>query len=207
MGKRGPQPKPTAVKKLEGNRAKRPLAADAVQPVHGDREPPPPAYLGPIAAAEWKRLARTLHLNSCLGDLDLSTFAMFCQSFEDWRMATAALEKQAEAETEAERALVSWSLADPATRGEKPMAETAHGGLVIATSNGNVVQNPLVGIRNKARMDCLKLAAQFGLSPSSRVGLDVLRFGGRDVPPADKPAESKAASFLNRGPRLAVSNP
>lgn len=205
MGKRGPQPKPTAVKALEGNRAKRPLKADAVQPVIGEREPPPPAYLGPIAAAEWKRLARTLHLNSCLGDLDLSTFAMFCQSFEDWRMATMALERQAAAEKDVERALVAWELAEPSTRGAKPEPETAYGGLVIATSNGNVVQNPLVGIRNKARMDCMKLAAQFGLSPSSRVGLDVLRFGGRDVP--DAPKESKAASFLNRGPRLAVSNP
>lgn len=202
MGKRGPQPQPTALKAVKGNPGKRRLVPDAVKPVVSGSEPEPPAFLGEIAAAEWRRIARTLHLNACLGDLDVQLFAMYCQSFEDWMMATQALERQAEQERECQRALVAWELADPATRGAKPEIASAFGALVIQTSNGNIVQNPLVGIKNTARQNCLKVAQSFGLTPSARVGLDVLRVPGG---PAEKPKEeNKAASFLNRGPRQNV---
>jgi P27 family predicted phage terminase small subunit len=198
MGKRGPQPQPTALKAVKGNPGKRRLVPDAVKPVISGNEPEPPAFLGEIAAAEWRRIARTLHLNACLGDLDVQLFAMYCQSFEDWMKATEALERQAEQEREIERSIVAWELADPATRGARPELTSAFGALVIQTTNGNVVQNPLVGIKNTARQNCLKVAQSFGLTPSARVGLDVLRIPGGGTEP---PKESRAASFLNRGPR------
>lgn len=40
--------------------------------------------------------------------------------------------------------------------------------LTIETSNGNTVQNPLVGIANAAARDMVKFAAEFGLSPAAR---------------------------------------
>ena len=41
------------------------------------------------------------------------------------------------------------------------------------THNGTLIQNPLVGVANKAFDQVNKLAAEFGLTPSSRTGIDV----------------------------------
>lgn len=200
METRGRKPKPTALKQVTGNPGRRPITPDAVKPVMGATAPEPPAYLGPVAAAEWRRVAPTLHLNACLGDLDVQMFAMYCQAFEDWMLATKAIEKQAAQEREIERSIVAWELAEPATRGAKPEMTSAFGALVIQTTNGNVVQNPLVGIKNTARANCLKIASMFGMTPSARVGLDALR-----VPAAPtEQAPSRAADFLSRGPRQNV---
>ncbi len=51
--------------------------------------------------------------------------------------------------------------------------EIKTGELTITTSNGNVIQNPLVGIRNKAAELMHKFACQFGMSPSSRQGISM----------------------------------
>ena len=58
---------------------------------------------------------------------------------------------------QAERALMRLAEADKAT-----------GGLLIKTSNGNAIQNPLVGIANKAAADMVRYAAEFGMTPSAR---------------------------------------
>lgn len=44
-------------------------------------------------------------------------------------------------------------------------------GLVVMTIKGNQIQNPAVGIRNKAWAQIVKLASYFGMTPSSRTGL------------------------------------
>lgn len=43
----------------------------------------------------------------------------------------------------------------------------------IETKKGNVIQHPLVGIRNQAYKRLLQLCGEFGLSPSARAHLDV----------------------------------
>jgi P27 family predicted phage terminase small subunit len=40
--------------------------------------------------------------------------------------------------------------------------------LTIVTDKGNIIQNPLVGIRNTAIQQFVKIAAEFGMTPSSR---------------------------------------
>lgn len=40
--------------------------------------------------------------------------------------------------------------------------------LTIETSNGNAIQNALVGIANKAKADVVRYAAEFGMTPSAR---------------------------------------
>ena len=45
--------------------------------------------------------------------------------------------------------------------------------LLIKTSNGNVIQNPAVGIRNKSREALKKSMSYFGMTPSSRAGLSI----------------------------------
>ena len=44
----------------------------------------------------------------------------------------------------------------------------AESNIVIRTTNGNLVQNPLVGMANRAMTDMLKVMAEFGMTPSSR---------------------------------------
>jgi len=45
--------------------------------------------------------------------------------------------------------------------------------LLIKTSNGNVIQNPAIGIRNKAREALKKSMSYFGMTPSSRASLSI----------------------------------
>jgi P27 family predicted phage terminase small subunit len=45
--------------------------------------------------------------------------------------------------------------------------------LVITTINGNRIHNPLLSARNKALSNIKEIAAEFGLSPSSRTRLSV----------------------------------
>ena len=47
------------------------------------------------------------------------------------------------------------------------------GGLMIKTSNGNAIQNPLAGTANKAASDLVRYAIEFGMTPSARVRLSV----------------------------------
>jgi P27 family predicted phage terminase small subunit len=39
------------------------------------------------------------------------------------------------------------------------------------TTKGNLIQNPLVGIANKAMADMVRYAAEFGMTPSARTRL------------------------------------
>ena len=39
---------------------------------------------------------------------------------------------------------------------------------VIKTASGNLIQNPFLGIANHAMDQMLKIAAEFGMTPSSR---------------------------------------
>ena len=41
-------------------------------------------------------------------------------------------------------------------------------GIIIKTQNGNVIQNPLVGIANQAMLQTHKFLVEFGLTPASR---------------------------------------
>jgi P27 family predicted phage terminase small subunit len=46
-------------------------------------------------------------------------------------------------------------------------------GRTLTTSNGNVIQHPAVGQRNKAMVMIKAFAAEFGFSPASRIGIKV----------------------------------
>ena len=79
--KRGRKAKPTAVKRLEGNRGRRPL---------NDREPKPlapaslapPDWLGPVALEYWRRLAPQLQAIGLLTALDVDLLATLCDAWQ-----------------------------------------------------------------------------------------------------------------------------
>ena len=59
---------------------------------------------------------------------------------------------------------------------------------MIKTTNGNAIQNPLVGTANKAATDMVRFAAEFGMTPSARSRINV-------TPPGEG-AEDPAARFF-----------
>lgn len=85
MAQRGRKPKPTAIKKLEGNPGRRKL--NDKEPAPGKRAPKCPAWLDEEAKKEWKRLAKALESMGVLTDIDMAAFAGYCQSYARWKEA------------------------------------------------------------------------------------------------------------------------
>lgn len=81
----GRKPKPTAVKKLEGNPGKRKL--NTKEPMPGNGMPDCPKWLLPEAKEEWNRLCEKLNQMGVLTDIDRTAFAAYCQSYARWKEA------------------------------------------------------------------------------------------------------------------------
>lgn len=79
---RGRKPKPTALKRLEGNPGKRPIRGDEPQPPRS--QPTCPAHLSPTAKSEWKRLAQSLNKMGVLTQVDRAVFSAYCQAYGRW---------------------------------------------------------------------------------------------------------------------------
>ena len=60
-------------------------------------------------------------------------------------------------------------------RAETELKET---GLLVRTVNGNVIQNPILSIANKALDQMMRAAAEFGMTPSARSRVSVARGAG-----------------------------
>jgi P27 family predicted phage terminase small subunit len=78
-----------------------------------------------------------------LTGLDRAALAAYCQAYGRWITAERAL-------------------------GEMAKRDQLTAGLLVKTTNGNAIQNPLVGTANKAMSDMVRYAAEFGMTPSAR---------------------------------------
>ncbi|MGH6836942.1 MAG: phage terminase small subunit P27 family [Methylocella sp.] len=116
--------------------------------------PPCPAELGVDAKLEWGRMSIELHKLGLISNFDRATFAAYCAAYGRWIAAERALN--------ASDRLV----------------------LLIETKAGNVIQNPLIGIANKAASDMVRYAIEFGMTPSSRARKDAP--SGKDADPVAK---------------------
>lgn len=141
------KPKPTALRIIEGNRSKRPLPKNEPKPRVGI--PQPPAQLDAYATAEWNRIAPELEAIGLLSTIDGTTLAAYCQCVSRWMQAEEAIAKM-----KARDKLTS--------------------GLMIKTSNGNAIQNPLVGVANRSMLMAIRFASEFGMSPAARARLAAL---------------------------------
>lgn len=84
----GPQPQPTALRKLRGNPGGRPLNPE---PILDPTRPTCPRWLDAPARAEWKRVCRTLHEAGILKTTDRAVLAAYCVAYSRWvRFETAA---------------------------------------------------------------------------------------------------------------------
>lgn len=140
---RGRKPKPTHLKLVQGNPGRRPIEPDKIQPPERSKALAPPACLGATAKAEWRRLAPVLHKLGLLSDMDRGVFTAYCEAWGRWRDAERKLQE---------------------LRKQSDSGDV----MVIKTQAGNYIQNPYLGIANKAMNDMVRHAAEFGLSPSAR---------------------------------------
>jgi P27 family predicted phage terminase small subunit len=91
MGARGPAPKPTHLKLLEGNPGKRPLNQNEPKPK--PIAPKPPSWLDKEAKKEWKRVAPELERLGLLTVVDGAALAAYCQAYSRWVEAEKFLSK------------------------------------------------------------------------------------------------------------------
>ena len=89
MARRGRKPKPTALKKLEGNPGKRPL--NELEPLPPISTLRCPNWLLPEARKEWRRLAPALISMGVLTMADAVPFAAYCTAYARWREAEAEI--------------------------------------------------------------------------------------------------------------------
>lgn len=150
--KPGPSPKPTVLKKLAGNPGNRPL--NDKEPEIREGKPTCPRHLNHDGKLEWKRISVILYEAGLLTYIDRALLASYCQHYGRW--------------VEAEEKL------------KELKSETPKMDLVIRTTNGNFVQNPWIQIANKAQEQMIKLATEFGMSPSSRSRV-IVQIGDKEV--------------------------
>ena len=89
--KSGRKPKPTAMRRAEGNRGKRAWNHD--EPTPPDALPRCPPHLSPVARNEWRRLAGTLHGMGVLTVIDRAALAAYCQAWGRWVEAEEKLKE------------------------------------------------------------------------------------------------------------------
>lgn len=97
MGKRGPAPKPTKLKILNGNPGKRPLNEHQPQPSAG--EPQCPDWMPAEAKRKWRELVPELLRIGMLTVVDRETLAAYCLACSELKQATERLQKDGRYQT------------------------------------------------------------------------------------------------------------
>ncbi|WP_322092802.1 phage terminase small subunit P27 family [Paraburkholderia bannensis] len=158
-----PKPrKPTALRLVEGNRSRRPLPKNEPKPRRVI--PKPPAHLDAYAVEEWNYITPELDAIGLLTSIDGTTLAAYCVCVSRWRQAEEAIQRM-----KARDKLTS--------------------ALMIKTTNGNAIQNPLIGVANRAMVMAIRFAGEFGMSPAARARLEAIP---HDV---DTPNDRKESYF------------
>jgi P27 family predicted phage terminase small subunit len=155
------KPKPTALRKLQGNPSKRPFNPDEPQlpaATEAFDEVPPAIADDPVAKSEWQRLAPILRQARIVTDADRNALLGACQQ---WSVYQHALTQS------------------PADR------------RVLRSKNDHPIPNPYLQIAHKALTHCERLWEALGLTPSARSRVVSARASGGDGDPFaefDEPA-------------------
>ena len=156
MATRGTKPTPLHLALVRGRpERKMPKPGKAIEPPLD--EPTPPVHLSDEAKVEWGRIIAILVQLKMMTKIDRAALAAYCQAYGRW--------------VQAERTLAGMAEKDMLTRG-----------LMIKTTGGNLIQNPLVGTANKAMADMVRYAAEFGMTPSARTRLQNPGSGASENP-------------------------
>ena len=91
MAVRGRKPKPDELKILEGNPGKRPIQGKKQSP--NTKAPKCPDWLEDEAKKEWKRMSKQLEHLGLLTEIDMTSFAGYCQAYARWKSAEEFITK------------------------------------------------------------------------------------------------------------------
>jgi phage terminase small subunit len=149
MGQRGPAPKPTALRRLEGNLARRPLPEN--EPKYQPGIPDRPRHLSRRGRRVWDELVDEMALTGMLCKVD-----------------GRALWQLAEDECLLQAAYTGiWTLVAQIEKTERETGKKAAGGPVFALLNQSSGRLAMAAIRNLANRVIIE-RREFGLTPSSR---------------------------------------
>ncbi|HEV2378703.1 MAG TPA: phage terminase small subunit P27 family [Terriglobia bacterium] len=163
---RGRKPTPTSLKALAGNPGKRPLDAE---PSVVAEIPSCPQHVRGVARKEWKRICPALASLGLISRLDRAAIAAYCVEFARW--------------VEAEEKVHELGLMCVPDR-------VARDGAIELFPNSRtpnpeqLIWNPYLAIAAKSMERMMKILAEFGMTPSSRVRLKGLG------DPVDDPTEN-----------------
>jgi len=150
---RGPSPKPTARRRLEGNPGKRkynPAEPEPPVPVVAFDEPPLELADHKVGAEEWRRLAPILRKARQITDADRAALLALCVEWERYLEATARVRRS---------------------------------GMVVKAPSGYPMTNPFLSIARAALIACGRLWGELGLTPASRTRVQTAEPpGGADDP-------------------------
>lgn len=151
-GSRGPLPKPTALKLLEGNAGKRSLnLGDGINP--RIEIPVPPKHLSREARKEWKRITPLLEELGLVSGLDRTALALYCQA------AGRLMELE-----EAFNGQVNRLMSDKKIEYADAVYEASH----AVTPSGYAQQSVMVQLIKSHREQVNRYLQHFGLSPAAR---------------------------------------
>lgn len=151
MGQRGPQPKPAALRLIEGGRVRESSnLADGLNPPV--EIPPMPRELSKSARAEWRRIAPALRDLGLVSRLDRAALVSWC------RVAGLIEDLEALRSAKIDKHLVDGL----------PYLEAVERVEFEVLPSGYRQQSALASRLRSLREEQLKLADRFGLSPSAR---------------------------------------
>ena len=145
-----PKTIPTNLKILYGNPGKRPL--NESEPKPKPTVPKCPAWLGPIAKKEWKRVVPELERLGLLTCVDGAALEGYCESYGKWVEMTQFLKKF-----------------------EKQ-------GYMFKTPSGYMQQLPQVSMAQRYLAAVKSFCTEFGLTPSSRARMTLPGQADEDDP-------------------------
>jgi P27 family predicted phage terminase small subunit len=141
VGKRGPKPKPTALRVFEGDPGRLLGKREGeVLPATGLVIPVSPCALGEHGKAVWDEVAPQLFPIGCLTRIDTRLLFAYCQAWDDYFTAKEIVEKE---------------------------------GMTIFNGKGGKSLHPAYKAKNQAIQLIRQIGGEFGMSPSSRVGLNI----------------------------------
>lgn len=82
MGKRGPPPKPAALRLVQGNASRRPLPEDAPEPEVLEHAKAPEG-LTDLAKTKWPEMVEVLSRNGVFTEMDIDRLALYCEAWAD----------------------------------------------------------------------------------------------------------------------------
>ena len=143
MGTRGPKPLPANVHLINGNPSKKKFAVLADGSRVPVEIPKPPAHLDAGAKREWRLISVELEKLGLIAAVDRAALGVYCVAFSSWEKA------------------------------EKKLKDLGDDGLIESTPSGYKQISVWLQISNRAVEQMKSFLAEFGMSPSARMRVNV----------------------------------